>query len=294
MDFVGLAIADDPGCGLIKVLGCDRMKNGKVVPTYFTENNKNRIFTIVRTQDEFINYRSRREELEYFNPFVKAKNALLLMLMTTQVIYSNIKEEKEDNEQFTDIIDSIVEDEMMVSQEDVLSKVRIKQYPSEKDDDTGEMTYIYKVEMTEGDTILEIESRAKTKILAMLMLIIKVMGHFEEPPMILDNFGGSYDDLMEYLSELLVKYDKERTLNSKDIKKINIETTVELYDSDDLELLENSDDMGLMLNESTEQTEDKPNEKEAVIDISDIHRDTLPMYYSLDDDDDMVDLDLFG
>lgn len=288
MDFVGITISDDPGCGLIKVVGYDHKENGKIVPTYFTDLVKGRIYTIVRSQDEFLNYRSRREELEYFNPFIKMKNALLLMLMCTPIVYGKVVDETED------IVDSIVNDDLNVSQEDVLKKVRIKQYPSEKDSETGEMTYIYKIEVDSNGTAIELESRAHSKIIAMLMLVVRIMAYFDESPEILDEYNGNFDDLQVHFTTLLEKYEQERTLNSKDIKKLPaVETSVEVYGSDELDMFENSDDIGsLLVSDKGEDSNPPPEPQQQSIDVSNLYRDAIPMY-SLGDDDDMLDLDLF-
>ena len=295
MDFVGICRSDDPGCGLLKIVGADKRVKGKTVPTYFVNQHNEKIYTLVATQDEFINYRSRREKLEYFNPFVKTKNALILMLMTTPVIYSKVCSNSEDED---DIINEICDDDMSnVTQEDVLSKVKVLQYPSEKDED-GKLLYTYKVEIIDKESTCELESKSHNQILAMLMLIIKVMSYFDEAPIILDSFNGSLNDLQVYLEELLTKYDKERELNSKDIKKLKPETTVELYNADEFDMFENTDDVGTLLasgkeDENLNKDEDnKPGEVK--INLSDKYKENIPYTYINDaDDDDIMNLDLF-
>lgn len=294
MDFVGICRSDDPGCGLLKIVGADKRVKGKTVPTYFVNPHNDKTYTIVATQDEFINYRSRREKLEYFNPFVKTKNALILMLMTTPVIYSKVCSSSDDEE---DIINDICDEDMStVTQEDVLNKVKVLQYPSEKDQD-GKLIYTYKVEINDNDSVCELESKSHSQIIAMLMLIIKIMSYFDEAPLILDKFNGSLADIQVYLEELLIKYDKERELNSKDIKKLKLETTVELFNADEFDMFENTDDIETLLSSGKEEenlNKDNAKPNEIKINLSDKYKENIPYTYINDsDDDDIMNLDLF-
>lgn len=294
MDFVGITISDDPGCGLIKYVGCDRRdEKGKVVPTYFiNQYNKDKIYTIVRSQDEFINYRSRKEDLDYFNPFVKYKNALLLLLMMTPVVYEKILDENTDY----DIADLIVDDELNVTQEEILKHVRILQYPLEKDN-FGDSYYSYGIEFSSDDMsscepelIESLRSTDNDKIVAIWTLIFSIMNRFEEPlPMLVSACGGSTTQLRDMFVEILKKYDKERELNRKDIKKIKIETNVEVYNSDELEALdvENYESVADAFDSS--ETDE---EITTSIDITNKYKDAIPII-DKDDDDDMLDLDLF-
>lgn len=294
MDFVGITISDDPGCGLIKYVGCDRRdEKGKVVPTYFVNQyNKDKIYTIVRSQDEFINYRSRKDDLDYFNPFVKYKNALLLLLMMTPVVYEKILDENTDY----DIADLIVDDELNVTQEEILKHVRILQYPLEKDN-FGDSYYSYGIEFSSDDMsscepelIESLRSTDNDKIVAIWTLIFSIMNRFEEPlPMLVSACGGSTTQLRDMFVEILKKYDKERELNRKDIKKIKIETNVEVYNSDELEALdvENYESVADAFDSS--ETDE---EITTSVDITNKYKDAIPII-DKDDDDDMLDLDLF-
>lgn len=284
-DFVGVCRSNDSGCGLLKIVGADKKDpKGKIVPTYFMNQNKERIYTIVTSQDEFINYRSRREQLDYFNPFVKTKNALLLLLMCTPVVYEKLSSSIEDDD---DIASVICDDELTVTQEDILNKVKILQYPSEKINE-DEMLYTYKIEMND-ETTIELESKSTNQIVALLMLIIKIMSYFEEPLDIIEKFNGSFDSIAAYLGELLVKYEKERTLNAKDIKKIKIESTVELYSSDDFDMYENEIDLSNKSDEEIDKNDDKAKET-GTIDLTDKYKGSYSVAFN-DGDDDIVDLE---
>lgn len=297
MDFVGICRSDDTGCGLLKIVGADkRDKKGKVVPTYFMNKTQEKVYTIVNSQDEFINYRSRRENLEYFNPFVKSKNALLLMLMTTPVVYEKVISGVDDNED--DISSIICDDELTVTQEDILKRVQILQYPSEMTED-DKLLYTYAIKISESDeAVIELKSSSTNQIIAMLMLIMKIMSYFDEPLEVIDKFNGSLDDVQVYLDELLVKYEKERTLNSKDIKKIKIETNVEVYNSEDFDMFENTehyDEIDLSSKEDNEPKNKKENNTDSqnmTVNLSDKFKDTIPITYN-ESDDDILDLEYY-
>ena len=116
------------------------------------------------------------------------------------------------------------------------------------------------------------------------------MNRFEEPlPILVSACGGSTTQLRDMFVEILKKYDKERELNRKDIKKIKIETNVEVYNSDELEALD-------MENyESVADAFDNSEADEEIttsVDITDKYKDAIPII-DKDDDDDMLDLDLF-
>lgn len=297
MDFVGICRSDDTGCGLLKIVGADkRDKKGKVVPTYFMNKTQEKVYTIVNSQDEFINYRSRRENLEYFNPFVKSKNALLLMLMTTPVVYEKVISGVDDNED--DISSIICDDELAVTQEDILKRVQILQYPSEMTED-DKLLYTYAIKISESDeAVIELKSSSTNQIIAMLMLIMKIMSYFDEPLEVIDKFNGSLDDVQVYLDDLLVKYEKERTLNSKDIKKIKIETNVEVYNSEDFDMFENTehyDEIDLSSKEDNEPKNKKENNTDSqnmTVNLSDKFKDTIPITYN-ESDDDILDLEYY-
>lgn len=299
MDFVGICRSDDSGCGLLKIVGADkRDKKGKVVPTYFMNKTQEKIYAIINSQDEFINYRSRKEELEYFNPFVKSKNTLLLMLMTTPVIYEKVTSGVDDDED--DISSIICDDELTVTQEDILKRVQILQYPSEKTED-DKLLYTYAIKISESDdSIIELKSSSTNQIIAMIMLILKVMSYFDEPLEVVDKFEGSLDNVQVYLDELLIKYEKERTLNSKDIKKIKIETKVEVYNSEDFDMFENNehyDEIDMCGKEDNEPKHKKMKDsstdpQDMSINLTDKFKDSIPITYN-ETDDDILDLEYY-
>lgn len=293
MDFVGISLAGDKDCGLLKFIGCDKLEKGKPVPQYFRNiYNKDKIYTLIHNQDEFINYRSRREDLDYFNPFVKHKNTLMLLLMCTPVIYEKIIESSDSDED--DIVDLIVDDELSVTQEEILNHVRIKQFPVTKNDD-GENFYKYGIYFTSTeDDWIKIESITPNKIASMLMLMIKTMSYFDEPLRVVDECNGDLDQVEAILLDLLEKYNKERELNRKDIKKIKFDNTVEVFQSDEFDLFdENSVEDALNgISNEPEEIEGTTDPKTATIDVTNIYKDAIPIYEK-GDDDDIVNLEYF-
>jgi hypothetical protein len=293
MDFVGISLAGDKDCGLLKFIGCDKLEKGKPVPQYFRNiYNKDKIYTLIHNQDEFINYRSRREDLDYFNPFVKHKNTLMLLLMCTPVIYEKVIESSDSDED--DIVDLIVDDELSVTQEEILNHVRIKQFPVTKNDD-GENFYKYGIYFTSTeDDWIKIESITPNKIASMIMLMIKTMSYFDEPLRVVDECNGDLDQVETILLDLLEKYNKERELNRKDIKKIKFDNTVEVFQSDEFDLFdENSVEDALNgISSEPEEVEGTTDPKTATIDVTNIYKDAIPIYEK-GDDDDIVNLEYF-
>lgn len=302
IDFVGLGIDNSTECGLLKWIGCCKRdkETGKVIPKFFTNPyNEDKIYAIARNQNEFINFKSRKDELEFFNPFIKYKNALLLLLYTQPIVYERycISEPDEDN-----LAELIVNDEIDYSPQELYKYVSIKQFPVTKDE-FDNAYYKFSVDMTvkvsgsksnEPDVgyMNEVSASSKIKIAAVIMTIIKVMGVLEEAPEILDEFNGNYEDLQIYLEELLEKYVKERELNRKDLKKVKIDNEVETFTADDLDLFENS--VEDLLNSSDESDEkENESEPEKVINVSDKYKKVIPIesLFNNDDDNKFMDLD---
>lgn len=302
IDFVGLGIDNSTECGLLKWIGCCKRdkETGKVIPKFFTNPyNEDKIYAIARNQNEFINFKSRKDELEFFNPFIKYKNALLLLLYTQPIVYERycISEPDEDN-----LAELIVNDEIDYSPQELYKYVSIKQFPVTKDE-FDNAYYKFSVDMTvkvsgsksnEPDVgyMNEVSASSKIKIAAVIMTIIKVMGVLEEAPEILDEFNGNYEDLQIYLEDLLEKYVKERELNRKDLKKVKIDNEVETFTADDLDLFENS--VEDLLNSSDESDEkENESEPEKVINVSDKYKKVIPIesLFNNDDDNKFMDLD---
>ena len=293
IDFVGLGIDNSTECGLLKWIGCCKRdkESGKVIPKFFINPyNENKIYAIARNQNEFINFKSRKDELEFFNPFIKYKNALLLLLYTQPIVYERycMSESSEEN-----LADLVVNDEIEYSQQELYEHVRIKQYPVTKDE-FDNAYYKFSFEMKGDDNFEnEVSASSKIKIAAVIMTIIKVMGVLEEAPEILDEFNGNYEDLQNYLEELLEKYVKERELNRKDLKKVKIENEVETFTIDDLDLFETSSVEDLLDSTDENNSNDEKKKKKKVINVSDKYKKVIPIdnLFNNEDDNKFMGLD---
>lgn len=300
-DFIGLTMESSSGCSRIKWVGCDFTKDNKPVPAYFITKKYDRekkidiskINVVIRTQDEFFNYKANKEIYEYFNPIIKYKQMLKLLLMMAPVIYERycITESGDD---LKELVDLIVSDDVSYSQEEVVSHVNIKQYPSVPGLD-GEMVYSFGMELTRdnGETCL-FKTDSKNKSVAILMLMIKVIE-------LIDGDGAEMDeqyfnDVKTVVEEMFEEYSKERERNFKDLKNVVIEKEVTDFSQnpteDDLELISDVDDLispnlsseseGKLLEENTDTS--------GVINISNAYQNYIPIMPKESDDDPGMDL----
>lgn len=291
LDFLGLKITKDKNeYNCIQSIG-DFKKNekGEMVPSFLTNpHNDNKTYVLINSQDDFIKFKNVKGEMDYFNPFIRYKNALALLLMCVPHVYGILYDSSED-----DLASLIVDDDMNSDTEDMFKKISIKQYPVYKDE-LDIPWYKYSIEMinpNNKDIIDEVSSVAKTKLVAVIMLICKIMDMFEETPSIIsDGFEGRFDDFQVYLEELLEKYLKERELNRKDLKKIKIETVDDIdVGGSDFEDEYVNGDVEAILNTSGESNETfEEAEHKKVISLSEEYKDYIPISMKESDDDIMA------
>ena len=149
-DFIGLATESSSGCSRIKWVGCDYTKNNKPVPAYFItmkydKENKvdiQKINVVIKSQDEFFNFKANKDHYEYFNPIIKYKQMLKLLLMMTPIVYERYCITEDADDDLKELVDMIVSDERTVTQEEIVNHVNVKQYPSIPGDD-GELVYSF-------------------------------------------------------------------------------------------------------------------------------------------------------
>jgi hypothetical protein len=116
------------------------------------------------------------------------------------------------------------------------------------------------------------------------------MARFEEPlPILTKAYDGSFERLREMFVDTLTKYEKERELNRKDIKKLKIETEVDVYQGDELELLDSNEyeSVSDALDKSASPEDEEP---ENVTNITDKYKEVIPII-DKESDDDMLELD---
>lgn len=295
LTFLGLYVKEDKlGNMCIQWIGeFKKNEKGEMEPTYLTNpHNDNKKYILINSQEGFIKFKSLKGEMDYFNPFIRYKNALSLLLMCVPSVYGMIYDSSDD-----DLASLIVDDDINSDTEDMFKKISIKQYPVYKDE-LDVPWYKYSIEMVNPnnhDVIDEVSAIAKTKIVAIIMLICKIMDLFEETPSIISSgFEGRFDDFQLYLEEMLEKYLKERELNRKDLKKIKVETMddMDLSGTDTEDDIYANGDVETILNSSDNNETFEENERSKVISLSDEYKDLIPICLKETDDDAMA-LDYF-
>lgn len=299
-NFIGLTTENSSGCSRIKWIGCDYTKNNKPVPAYFTttkydKQNKvdiTKINVLIKSQDEFLNYKANKDHYEYFNPIIKYKQMLKLLLMMAPIIYERycITDEGDDIKQ---LVDMIVSDERTVTQEDIINHVNIKQYPSVPDDD-GEMVYSYGMEITRdnGETYL-FKSDSKNKCVAIMLLMIKAIELVDGDGIEMDE--RYFDEIKIQVEELFEEYGKERERNYKDLKGIVIEKEVTEFSQDlseeDIVFVNDTDDLISpdMSSESENKLLEENTDKTGTINISNAYQNFIPIMPKESDDDPEMD-----
>lgn len=294
-DFIGLTIDNSSGCSLIKWVGCNYTKNNKPVPAYFittkydreTKTDIQKINVMIRSQDEFFNYKANKEKYDYFNPVIKYKQMLKLLLMMAPVIYERycITDESDD---LKGLVDMIVSDERTVTQEDIVNHVNIKQYPSKPGLD-GEIEYSFGMDITRdnGETC-HFEATSKNKSAAILLLMIKTVELIDGEGPDLDE--AYFEPIQLEIEELFEEYAKERERNYKDLKNVKIENEVTEFNDfneDDLAFIDDTDELisPNMSSESESKLIEENTDKTGTINISGVYQNFIPIMPKESDDD---------
>ena len=220
MDFIGITFDKKSFCNLIRFVDVDNDGNPIYVKNEF---NDSKMLSFVTTEEEFNQYKKRREEVEYFNPFCKYKNALTLLLMCVPNVYLFYC--KGDDSEGDDFISDIVDDDDVTSatQEEILKYINIRQYPARLDKN-GQMAYRYEMELKRDNNDSAIfRSAHNNKCIAIIMLIEQLIGtihdRVDNPNSILTKLNRDYNAIEAHLEDLMVKYDSERTRNRKEMGK---------------------------------------------------------------------------
>lgn len=215
LEFNGLIVDKNSGCGLIRFADCD----AKGEPVYLeNKSNENRNLAFILTENEYAQYKNKRDTAEYFNPFIKFKNALTLLLMATPSIYLKFCKDSEIED--SDFINELINEEPNVSQEEILKYISIKQYPVRFDPTVEEIVYTYElVVKSDSGNICSFKSGSPNKCVAIIMMLIKMIAEMDIDPPIVESYAGDYARIEERLKDLLEKYEKERSFNRRDILK---------------------------------------------------------------------------
>lgn len=212
LDFGGITFNEKTKCGLLRYIDVDSKGNIVYVKESNLEDAKHLAY--IRNEVEFAQYRANKETIEYFNPFIKPKNALLLLMLSTPAIYSSYCVDEDSDE---DYIDGLVNENMGISQMEILKYINIKQFPLTIDRETQSIYYTYElsVKSKNGDEF-SIQSKDSNKSVAIIMLLIMLISKIDMVPPIVEEYADDYSRVKERLSDLLIKYDRERNANRKD------------------------------------------------------------------------------
>lgn len=185
----------------------------------YIKDENGKCYVTINSEEDFAKYKLHKDELEYFNPFIKYKHTMFLLMQTLPVIYTKFCENDDSDETL-----GFDESEIFSLESDEIIK-----YIDLKQEITKDKKYKYILcarkkgnnENNSEDFIksIEIVSEHENKIISMLILILKIISFIDCEPNIVMEFDNNYENLSDYLFNLLTSYARERELNKKDIKK---------------------------------------------------------------------------
>lgn len=292
MDFIGLTFdTSKEHFRQYRWIDLDRdEKNRPIVQHLRNKFKDDKIFINVGSYEEYVNFRNNREEYDYFNPFIKDRNTLHLLLLMSPVIYERFCND-EDSDDLDDLVDLIVNNETAVTQEEIFKHVNIKQHPLRKSKDSMENIHKFSVEiLRKSGEEFTLIAEANSKITAMWILMLKIMDLLDDTPDIVYSHDGIFDDVKVTISDMFERYSKERELNNKDLRKVKKDdnTTDEIID-----LI--TDNYDKMMDPDINQ-DDQLVEEEKTISLTDDYK-IVPIQTNKDDDDNLFnskyDLGLF-
>ena len=300
-DFIGLTTESSSGCSRIKWVGCDYTKNNKPVPAYFitTKYDKinkvdiHKINVIIKSQDEYFNFKANKDRYEYFNPIITNKQMFKLLLMMTPIVYERYCITEDVDEDLKELVDMIVSDERTITQEEIVNHVNVKQYPSIPGDD-GELVYSFGMDITrDNGEMCHFTTSSKNKSVAILLLMIKTIELIDGEGPDLDE--SYFNQIETEIEELFEEYAKERERNYKDLKNVVIEKEVTDFSTDfsedDISFINDTDD--LISPNMTAETESKlveeNTDKTGTISLSNVYQDIIPIMPKDSDDEPEMD-----
>ena len=309
MKFIGLIVDhDNEICSMLAWSGDSEeeeydsrhktYKKGK--PRYFINDKREppKIYTFLESQDEFLRYKKNNDKLEYFNPLCKWNNAQHLLMLCIPTIYERYCITKESDD-VLDYIDELLFDRVITSQEEILKAINIKYFPVELDTETGDKIYHYEIRIRRDNGEENIlVSKSPNRCVCLLMLITRIISLIDDLYTEEELIG-----LQVQMTKDLELYIKERDLNNRDLKKIKIETKVDLtqnvdedeeidiFETQDIEDIVNTSDNVSDKNEMEGYTPEKKRE-ETPIDITETYRDEIGLQFHNNGlDDPLMELD---
>lgn len=211
LEFDGLTIDEDDPESKIKRMDAD--ENGK--PAYLSNLNGDKMLSFVKDQESFYAWKRNKDNLEFFNPFIKYKQTLLLLLMSTPMLYTRYCKNIDTDSDLSDMIASEVID---IPQSEILQRVNIEQLTTKNEDDEQIFSFAITLNSDNGDNWRCI-SKSNVKIIAVIMLMLYIIEYIDIAPEIYEICDRDWGKVEEDLTKTLEAYLKERNLNKKDMIK---------------------------------------------------------------------------
>lgn len=212
LEFDGLTIeSNDPECKLKRI---DADVQGK--SSYLINSTGDKNLSFVKDYDSFYTWKMNKDHLEFFNPFIKYKHALFLLLMSSPMLYTRYCKTINDE---SDLSDLIVSEELDISQAELLKYVDIQQLATETVGDEKIYSFSVTLNSDNGDN-WKCVSKSPVKIVSILMLMLYIIEYIDGmAPDIYYKCNSNWDDVEADLLKTLELYLKERKLNKKDMVK---------------------------------------------------------------------------
>lgn len=213
LEFDGLTIDENDIESKIKRMDAD--ENGK--PAYLSNLDGTKMLSFVKDKESFYAYRRNKDNLEFFNPFIKYKQCLLLLLMSTPMLYTRYcKNIDEDSD--SDLSDMIASEVVDIPQSEILKYVNIEQLTTRNDNDEPIYSFSVTLNSDSGDNWKCVYS-SPVKIVSVIMLLLSIIEYIDIAPEIFDMCDCDWNKVEEDLIKTLDMYLKERNLNKKDMIK---------------------------------------------------------------------------
>lgn len=212
LDFDGLTIDDnDPQCRIKRI---DADEQGKSAFLINTTGDKHLSF--VKDYDSFYTWKMNKDHLEFFNPFIKYKHALFLLLMSSPMLYTRYCKSISDE---SDLSDLVVSEQLDLTQAELLKYVDIQQITTKSVDDEKVYSFSITLNSDNGDN-WKCVSESPIKIVSIIMLMLYIIEFIDGmAPNIYYKCNSNWDDVEADLIHTLELYLKERKLNKKDMVK---------------------------------------------------------------------------
>lgn len=265
MKFEGISLKNEDGLNYLVEDGEDHESAQFYLADPLDENKK---LAFVMSENEFIKYKSVKDTITFFNPLAKYKNMIYLVQICIPTLYSVYCKNSDSME---DLVNNIVDDTILPSQSEISNYINFQQSQIVKNAETGENIYTYRLSLRDdSDDVITFESSNTNKIIALIILMLKILEEFDiDVPEIVKNNQSNYDLIAAYLESELDAYFKERQLNAKDMRKLkqtnsnDIEFVVNAEDSE--ENISAGEDVETLIN--TSETEQKNKNHDQLIDL---------------------------